>query len=232
MLFPKRILAVGAHADDIELGCSGTLVKALEEGAEVFCCTFSAHDPFEFPDDDIEGEWKNSMATIGAQHSRLFKLKACKHREFEEKRHFIMQELERIRGEFNPDLVITHSSFDTNQDHQQVHTEVVRVFKRHCTILGWEFPSNDITFESRFFSVIEQRHLEKKYQALMCYVSQKRAFDERQARYGYTTRGYLDMEYLAAWSGIRGFQIGEMLAECFEVVRVIAKGSGVSPAPQ
>lgn len=224
MELPRRILAVGAHADDIEIGCSATLVKALEKGSEVFCCTFSAHDPFEFPDDDIEAEWKNSIGTIGAQHSRLFKLKACKHRDFEEQRHFILSELEKIRGEFNPQMVITHSSFDTNQDHRQVHDEVVRVFKRHCTILGWEFPSNDIVFESRFFSVIAAHHLDKKYNALQCYVSQKRAWDERNARYGYTTRGYLDMEYLSSWANIRGYQIGEKMAECFEVIRVISKG--------
>lgn len=223
MHLPRRILAVGAHADDIELGCSATLVKALEQGAEVFCCTFSAHDPLEFPDDDIEAEWKNAIATIGAQNSRLFKLKACKHREFEERRHFILTELEKIRGEFNPEIVFTHSSFDTNQDHKQIHEEVVRVFKRHCTILGWEFPSNDIVFESRFFSVIASHHLEKKHQALQCYVSQKRAFEERQKRYGYTTRGYLDMEYLRSWANIRGYQVGELMAECFEVVRVITK---------
>ncbi len=223
MQLPKRILAVGAHADDIEIGCSATLAKALEMGSEVFCCTFSAHDPHEFPDDDIEGEWNRSVATIGAQQSRLFKLKACKHREFEDQRHFILTELEKIRGAFNPQLVFTHSSFDTNQDHRQVHDEVVRVFKRHCTILGWEFPSNDIVFESRFFSVIEARHLDVKYRALQCYVSQKRAWDERNERYGYTTRGYLDMEYLSSWANIRGYQIGEKMAECFEVVRVISR---------
>ncbi|MBM3462174.1 MAG: hypothetical protein FJX76_08750 [Armatimonadetes bacterium] len=223
MQLPPRILAVGAHADDIEIGCSATLSKALAAGSEVFCCTFSAHDPLEFPNDDIEGEWRNSMKTIGATHSRLFKLKACKHREFEEQRHFILTELEKIRNEFNPQMVFTHSSFDTNQDHKQVHEEVVRVFKRHCTILGWEFPSNDIVFESRFFSVIEPHHLEVKYNALQCYVSQKRAFEERTKRVGYTTRGYLDMEYLSSWANIRGYQIGEKMAECFEVVRVISK---------
>jgi N-acetylglucosamine malate deacetylase 1 len=224
MQLPKRILAVGAHADDIEIGCSSTLAKALEQGCEVFCCTFSTHDPFEFPHDDIEGEWKASMAVIKPTFQRLFDLKACKHREFEERRHFILSELEKIRAEFNPQMVISHSSFDTNQDHKQVHEEVVRAFKRHCTILGWEFPSNDIVFESRFFSVIEPRHLDVKYRALQSYVSQKRAWEERNRRYGYTTRGYLDMEYLSSWANIRGYQIAENMAECFEVVRVISKG--------
>jgi LmbE family N-acetylglucosaminyl deacetylase len=221
MHLPERILAVGAHADDIEIGCSASLAKAIEAGSQVFCCTFSAHDPHEFPDDDIESEWRKSIETIGAQRSRLFLLKACKHREFEERRHFILTELEKIRAEFDPQLVFTHSSFDTNQDHQQVHQEVVRVFKRHCTILGWEFPSNDIVFESRAFSTIAARHLQKKYQALQCYASQKRAWDERNARYGYKTRGYLDMEYLSSWANIRGYQIGEQMAECFEVIRLI-----------
>jgi len=59
----KKVLAVGAHPDDIELGCAGTLAKLIKEGCDVTCLIMV--DPHDFdnarPKDVVYEELRKSM---------------------------------------------------------------------------------------------------------------------------------------------------------------------------
>jgi len=75
-----------------------------------------------------------------------------------------------------------------------------------CTILGYEQPWNNITFNTLSFIPLEERHIEKKIDALKCYETQKH-------------RKYLSDDFIKGLAHTRGTQIEEEYAEAFEVIR-------------
>jgi LmbE family N-acetylglucosaminyl deacetylase len=114
-----------------------------------------------------------------------------------------------IRKEINPDIVFTPSTYDTHQDHKTITEEALRAFKT-CTILGFEQPWNNITFNTSAFIPLEEKHIEKKMAALNCYDTQK-------------NRAYLSEEFIRGLAITRGVQIDEKYAEAFEVLRWVMR---------
>jgi LmbE family N-acetylglucosaminyl deacetylase len=95
-----------------------------------------------------------------------------------------------------------------HQDHRVIHEEGVRAF-RHVTVWGYEMPWNQIRFSSDALVELEQRHLDKQWEALQCYESQlaKESL-------------YLNKEYAQSLARVRGSQIKSQFAESYEVIRV------------
>jgi len=114
-----------------------------------------------------------------------------------------------IRKKVAPDMVFTPSSFDTHQDHQTVRQETLRAFKM-CTILGYEQPWNNITFNTLSFIPLNDAHMEKKIAALKSYATQRH-------------RKYLSEEFVKGLARTRGTQIEEEYAEAFEVIRWVMR---------
>lgn len=204
-----KILFVGAHADDIELGCGGALAKYLEEGHKIKIIVFSKNKNL-WPEQ--KKEFLNAVKILGVDDVEDYDMEAC-WREFQEKRQFVYNVLEKNREEFMPNIVFVHSGFDTGQDHQTVNDEAKRVFKKTSTIYGYEFPNNNLEFKYHTFIKLEERHIEKKIEALKCYKSQ--AQNELKAH------NYMDGDYIKALARVRGQQVFSEYAECFEVIREI-----------
>lgn len=101
-------------------------------------------------------------------------------------------------------MVLTPSPTDIHQDHQVISNEGLRAFK-NATILGYELPRNNVSFNTRSFVKLEDRHVRKKIEALGEYRS-------RQAR------TYLNSEFRHSLAVTRGTQINAKYAEAFEVV--------------
>jgi LmbE family N-acetylglucosaminyl deacetylase len=220
----RRILAIGAHADDVELGCGGTLARARREGREVFVLTLSKHDPwFDGTKVQIDREWHQSLDRLGVgkPQRRLETFLGCQGDDFQRRRADLLRIVEEVRDAFRPDTVLFHSRHDTNQDHQQVHAEVVRALKRHATLLGYEFPNNQLAFDGRLFVALDEQDLATKCDALSCYRSLRAQWEERNERYRLDTLSYLDPAAVRALAQTRGIQAGGHWAECFETERVI-----------
>ena len=96
---------------------------------------------------------------------------------------------------------------DLHQDHHTVAEECMRAFKE-TSILAYELPWNNISFNTQAFVKLEKRHIEKKVHALHAYNSQKK-------------RSYLNEEFIFSWARTRGVQIKISYAETFEVIRWI-----------
>ena len=96
---------------------------------------------------------------------------------------------------------------DIHQDHEVVAREGLRAFKKQ-TILGYEEPWNNIVFETRFFIPLEERHVDKKVEALGCYETQ-------------LARSYLDESFIRSLARTRGTQLESTWAEAFEVLRMV-----------
>jgi LmbE family N-acetylglucosaminyl deacetylase len=207
----KKVLVLSPHTDDGELGCGGSIAKLTDEKKEVVyvalsCCEKSV--PREYPPDILKNEVRKATSVLGIKKEKLL-LYDFEVRDFPEHRQKILDTLLEIRNETKPDIVFTPSSFDTHQDHQTVRQETLRAFKK-STILGYEQPWNNITFNTLSFIPLEEKHIKRKISALKCYETQR-------------DRKYLSEDFIKGLAQTRGTQIEERYAEAFEVIRWVMR---------
>lgn len=205
----KRVLVLAPHTDDGEFGCGGTIVKFIEEGAEVFYAAFSACElsvPSHLPRNILEVEVKNAIQVLGIKSANL-KLFRYGVRTFETFRQKILDDLISLRKEIGPNLILMPSPHDIHQDHNTIALEGVRAFKQ-VSILGYELPWNNLAFNTQSFIFLKEEHLKKKIEALKCYNSQ-------------AGRIYANELFIRSLAITRGTQIGVEFAEAFEVIRWI-----------
>ena len=207
---PKKIVVFAPHTDDGEIGCGGTIAKYIEDGKQVYYVAFSIARTSAvqngFPENILEIEVKNATKVLGIPKKNLI-LFDFPVRRFPEHRQDILEEMIKLRKKIQPDVIFVPSTNDIHQDHQVIAKEGLRAFKKH-TILGYEEPWNNIVFESRSFVTLEQRHIEKKIEALKCYQSQRH-------------RTYLTEKAIWGIAELRGTQLEGGYAEAFEVFRWI-----------
>lgn len=205
----KRILVLAPHTDDGEFGCGGTIAKLIDDKAEVFYAAFSVCElsiPSHLPKDILETEVKNATGVLGIKSENL-KIFRYGVRTFESYRQQILDDLVCLRNDIEPDLILMPSPHDIHQDHYTIGLEGVRAFKQ-ISILGYELPWNNLTFNTQSFVFLEEEHLNKKIEALKCYQSQ-------------SNRIYANESFIRSLAITRGTQIGVKFAEAFEVIRWI-----------
>jgi len=207
----EKILVLGPHTDDGEFGCGGAIARFIEEGKDLYYATFSCAEesvPKGLPKDILLTEVKNASAVLGIKKHNLL-IYRYPVRKFAHYRQEILEDLVQLNRDIQPDLVIMPSKHDLHQDHFTIATEGLRAFK-FTSLLGYEMPWNNITFETRSFIYLEERHVEKKLESLKCYRSQ-------------IGRKYANAEYIKGLARTRGVQIGVEFAETFDVLRWIIK---------
>jgi len=209
------VLVLAPHTDDGELGCGGTIARFIEEGKSVYYAAFSiarASVNSDLPDNILEVEVKEATGVLGIppEHLIIFDYPV---RRFPQYRQEILEELIKLRERLSPEIIFVPSPNDIHQDHQVIAQEGLRAFKRH-TLLGYEEPWNNIVFETRCFVLLEDRHIEKKVEALQRYKSQSH-------------RKYLDAEFIRSLAKTRGTQVEGGFAEAFEVLRWVFDRSSV-----
>jgi LmbE family N-acetylglucosaminyl deacetylase len=207
----SRILILAPHTDDGEFGAGASMAKFIEERKEVFYVAFSTAEksvPAGMPRDILCSEVTRATSVLGLQKKNLFVLKYPV-REFPKYRQDILEDMLKFDRDIQPDLVILPSASDTHQDHQVVVKEGFRAFKK-TTMLGYEVPWNNLTFNTNAFIFLEQRHIDLKINALACYISQ-------------LGRRYVTEEFIRSLAITRGTQIGTKYAETFEVIRWIIR---------
>ncbi|MCY3667246.1 MAG: PIG-L family deacetylase [Gemmatimonadetes bacterium] len=203
----NRVLVLAPHTDDGELGCGGTISRMVEEGREVYYAAFSTAAesvPPPFPPDILEKEVRQGTKVLGIPVANLLVYK-YKVRHLPHMRQEILEELVRMKREIDPGTVFLPSAQDLHQDHQTVHIEGLRAFKT-VTVLGYELPWNNLSFDYRHFCVLTRAHVETKIAALRCYQSQQH-------------RPYTQEEFIWSWARTRGGQIMVEYAEAFDVLR-------------
>jgi len=216
----ERILFVGAHCDDIELFAGGLLARACFGRRRVGVLVFSDHRGVLDLDSAARarGEFVENLAWLRSESGAELRdhsgemLPACRGA-FQSERGALYAAMEALRDDY--DLVVTHAPTDTNQDHRQVAEEAARVFKAHASLLGGEFPNNDLGgFAPQVYVSLSARDLDAKVRMVGHYRSQD-----------FGGRPYLDPELVRALARLRGSQIREPAAEAFTVVgRLVVRG--------
>jgi len=135
---PLRALFLGAHSDDIEIGCGGTVLELMRArpDSEVRWVVFSAAG--------VRGEEARAGAErfIGDRASAAVRLHGFRDGFFPVHLEAIKEEFEVIAGSFTPDVVFTHRREDRHQDHRTISDLAWNTFRR-ALILEYEIPKWD-----------------------------------------------------------------------------------------
>ncbi|MEO5377973.1 MAG: PIG-L family deacetylase [Magnetococcus sp. DMHC-6] len=201
------IVVFAPHTDDGEIGCGGFISKCIEEGFELYYVAFSSAQislPPGEPKDTLIKEVKKATAVLGLPPDNLI-LYEFPTRSFPAHRQEILDKMIAIRSSINPSLILAPALTDIHQDHATVAMEALRCFKKQ-SILCYEEPWNNIKFSTHCFITLEERHIQKKIDALSCYKSQQK-------------RTYLTSAAIRSLAITRGTQLEGGYAEAFEVVR-------------
>ena len=133
-----RILCLGAHADDIEIGCGGLVLDLIGQckAVDVDWVVFSAVGK-------REQEAKRSAALFlrGARRTRII-VEQFRDGFFPYDGGDIKEVFERLKTDVSPDLVLTHYRDDRHQDHRVLSDLTWNTFRDHW-ILEYEIPKYD-----------------------------------------------------------------------------------------
>ncbi|MBI4562159.1 MAG: PIG-L family deacetylase [Candidatus Rokubacteria bacterium] len=160
-----NILAIGAHPDDIEFGCGGTLIKYALKGHHVHLLILTdggrGGDPAE-----RRKEQEEAAKVLGAQ--QLF-WGGYQDTEVPIERDLI-QKVEGVLNLIRPELILVHWGDDTHQDHRHLSSSVVTASRYTRNVLFYEGPTTANFTPSVFVDI--DAVLERKLQALASHASQ------------------------------------------------------------
>ena len=169
----RRLLCIGAHADDIEIGCGATILRLLREarlageGVSVTWCVMAGDEQRQsearraadllladardvrlvfggFRDAYLPGSWAAVKAAVGALRDAA------------------------------PEVILTHGSDDRHQDHRLLAELTGQTFRRGETILSYEIPKYDGDLgRPNVFAPASADDVERKCRVLDCFRSQR-----------------------------------------------------------
>lgn len=133
-----RLLCLGAHCDDVEIGCGGTVLELLRRAGEVevhWVVFSSTRQRGE------EARLSASTFLEGAAH-RTIEIKEFRDGFFPYVGYEIKEFFEELRHRFVPDVIFTHYRDDRHQDHRLISDLTWNTFRNHL-ILEYEVPKYD-----------------------------------------------------------------------------------------
>ena len=204
--FGKSVLFLGAHPDDIELGC-GALLHQMVKQTEVLCVTLS--DNQKNPDlKNIKQEHYEAMAVLGVPDEKIV-FGPFTTRVFPDSRQEILEYFLKLRREFGPDLIFVHSKQDIHQDHLTMTDEALRAF-RGITVLGFDVVRSSYGFFPHFLVEVTEEDVNKKIEALACYET-------------YRDRYYFNSELTRSIMVRHGALAERPFAEGFDILRIAGR---------
>lgn len=158
----SRILAVGAHPDDIEVGCAGLLQHAEHRRMVVLSAGECGGDAAQRIDEQERAAGLlGSALLLHRLPDTDIDLKVC------------VSILEGELEAFRPDIVLTHSAHDTHQDHRVVYdATIIAARDAECAVLSYVGPSCAATFRPTTFAALTDDQMSRKLAALGCHESQ------------------------------------------------------------
>jgi len=208
IFYGKRLLFLGAHPDDIELGC-GALIHNVGDKSEMLCVTLSDNQRNPLLKNVVEEHYR-SMAVLGVPRQGVV-LRDFSTRLFHDARQEILEYFLKLRKEFKPDIVFVHSKQDIHQDHNTMTEEALRAY-RGITVLGFDVVRSSYNFFPHFLIEVSEADVEAKLEALAQYDT-------------YADKYYFQRDLLKA-TMIRHGTLAELpFAEGFDILRIVGRYS-------
>ena len=200
------ILAIGAHPDDIELGCGGT-VSALSKLGKKVVAVFMSKGEHSGDPEVRHNESIQALSLLGVKEVYFGDFPDTEIPCSREAIEF----LENFYISLKPQTILTHTVNDIHQDHRQVGWASISAFRNAPILLAFETPRVTPAFSPTYFVDISNC-VNDKWTALKCHLSQK-------------TKRYLAYESMVNLAAFRGSQVNLQAAEAFEVMRYVEKTS-------
>ena len=197
-----RVLAFGAHPDDLEVGAGGLLARLSSAGADVTLAIVSIPNQTEVR----KAEAQAAADVLDAELFILNEDKPCRVEDIA--MHELVRRMDTVIGDVRPDLVITHSANDLHWDHGLVNRATVSALRRTpCDLLAY-LSSPEMNAQSRSFGncfADISGFVDAKLAAIACHKSQLPKLDLDSSR-----------DLARAMGRISGFEY----AEVYETLRV------------
>jgi LmbE family N-acetylglucosaminyl deacetylase len=196
-----RVLAFGAHPDDLEVGAGGLLARLSQEGADVMMAVISIPNNAE-----RRRQEANAGADVIDADLRILFDEGPKRVE-DIPMHELVRRMDQVVGDWRPDLVITHSAFDLHWDHGLVNRATVSALRRTpCDLLAF-LSSPEMNAQSRgigqcFADITSTMDL--KIKAIRAHESQVAKLDLESSRDLARAMGRISgYEYAEAYEALR-----------------------------
>ena len=203
-----RVLCLGAHCDDIDIGCGGTLLNLLgsRNDVSVVWATFSG-DAMR-----VKELKKSARSFLARAADRQVVTHAFRDGFFPAQFEPIKEAFERLKS-LQPDLIFTHRRNDRHQDHRIIAELTWNTFRDH-SILEYEVPKfeGDLTTPNVYVA-LSKRELERKIHILL------RSYPSQSARAWFTADTFRALarlrgiESTAATGWAEGFHAPKLLLE-------------------
>jgi LmbE family N-acetylglucosaminyl deacetylase/CheY-like chemotaxis protein len=200
------VLAIGAHPDDVEIGCGGILARHVAAGDEVAVLTLSGGERGGEAVTRAK-ESQRAAEILGARlfHADLIDTSVSEGGD-------TIATIKQVIDEVQPTIVYTHTNHDVHQDHRNVHHATLVAARGISRIYCYQAPSTTIEFHPTRFVTIDD-FLERKLESIDAFGSQV------------AVRDYLDPELLRATARYWGRFSRSRYVEPLEVVRDSDPGS-------
>ncbi len=161
----RQVLCLGAHSDDIEIGCGGTILKLIETYPEIsiYWVVFGATDKRQ------EEALASAHAFLKDVEHKTIVVKGFRDRFFPYIGADIKTFFDQLSKDVQPDLVLTHYRHDLHQDHRLISELTWNAFRNHL-IWEYEIPKYDGDIGNpNFFVHLSPAIYQKKISHLMQY---------------------------------------------------------------
>lgn len=197
------ILAVGAHPDDIELGCSGFIMKAKDSGAKVYALTMSRGEKGAGKDGKREEELKRAARFMGLDD---FWILSFTDTGLKDSVALMKDAIEEKIKETGATVLLTHTAIDIHTDHQAVF-EASKVAARNISMLCYEDVGTPREFVPNYLVDITN-YVEDKMKLVTFHKTQE-------------DKTYMDPELIKGRAAHRGIQGGIQYAEAYRIHKLL-----------
>jgi LmbE family N-acetylglucosaminyl deacetylase len=159
----RSVLAIGAHSDDIEIGCGGTILSLARSWPEarVHWLVLAAHG------DRIDEARTSAEAFLASLREPIVEIQSRRDGYLPYEASEVKDTFEALKARIDPDLVLTHTRDDLHQDHRLVCDLTWNTFRDHL-VLEYEIPKYDGDFGSpNVFMGLSRPTAERKVELLL-----------------------------------------------------------------
>lgn len=209
-----RVLAIGAHPDDVEVGCGATLALHKQKGHQIHILILTKGEASGDPQ-IREEECIQSSRIMNADKVFFAHLADTKLTDGVE----TIREIEKVASSVDPDIVFVHSRKDTHQDHRNVCSAALSACRNRKNILFYESPTTLSDFDPKVYVDVSTT-LSKKIEMLEIFLSQR----SKPFLNDITRVAHKDDELVStivAIARFRGAQARVQMAEAFEAERFV-----------
>jgi LmbE family N-acetylglucosaminyl deacetylase len=204
---PPTILFVGAHCDDIEIGCGGTILRLRESmpEAEIRWLILSSNEVRR------REAMESANCFLGEKSRDSIRIEAFRDGYLPYSGAQVKDVFEDVKREVSPDLIFTHYRHDRHQDHRLVSELTWNTWRNHV-ILEYEIPKYDGDLgQPNLFVAVSAEQVKRKIETVL------KVFRTQ------TSKDWFDADTLSAILRLRGVESNapERYAEAFYAPKLL-----------